>query len=229
MNAGPEEAHVWLLDLDDCTLDAQCGVLSPDELSKACGFATPRLRSRYSRCRSAVRTLLAGYTGEAAASLRFTYGPLGKPCLAGAEWHFNVSHSGAKALVAVARRPLGIDLEGLDNPAIDPDELLPLVCNRAEQAALRALGTQERHRNFYELWTRKEAYCKALGLGLHVELPAIGQQAYARSGITQMTRESAAQGWFAYALPSIPGHAASLCLPTATATVRFRVYTAGGR
>jgi len=229
MAGGTEQVHVWLLNLDDCALDAQSSVLAPDELARARSFASQRLGSHYSRCRSTLRTLLAGYTGQPAASLRFAYGPLGKPALAGGEWHFNVSHSGAKALVAIASSPLGIDLEGLDNPAIDPDELLPLVCNRTETATLEAMAARERHRSFYQLWTGKEAFCKALGLGLHIELPALGQQTYGRRGIMQMSRENQALEWYCYGLPAIPGYAASLCLPSATATVRFQAYTAAGK
>lgn len=226
MNLGANDVHVWLVDLDDSALDALSSTLEHGELAKAASFATTRLQSHYRRCRGSLRTLLARYTGQAAAALRFEYGHQGKPSLAHADWHFNVAHSGARALVAIARAPVGVDLEATDRASVNPEELLPLVCTDAEATALRAMNASERHDAFYRLWTRKEAFCKGLGLGLQLDLPQVRTLRYSLHGSVQMHCEGITEDWFAYELPPIPGYAASLCLPHATAQVQFLAHTA---
>jgi 4'-phosphopantetheinyl transferase len=220
---------VWLVDLDDSTLDGQSAVLEDGELAKAARFATARLRSHYRRCRSSLRLLLAAYCGQPAATLHFETGCHGKPSLAEHGWHFNVSHSGALALITIARSELGIDLEALDCRAVDPDELLALVCNDAEACALRAMTAAGRRHAFYQLWTRKEAFCKAVGLGLQIDLPAVRLQPHPSIAGTYLIGDGRGPDWFCRELPAIPGYAASLCVSDPDVQVRFLVHRATGK
>lgn len=107
----------------------------------------------------------AHHTGQPPATLgALAEGPLG-PCWTGWRCIFNLSHSGALALVvAVASVPVGIDLEQR-RARFDAAALAPLVCGPAEQADPAALPPVLRQRHFLQLWTHKEAYCKLLGMG----------------------------------------------------------------
>jgi 4'-phosphopantetheinyl transferase len=115
--------------------------------------------------RAYVRRLLAAYVGVESSSLSFVAGTHGKPALASGAMCFNVSHSGNVALVAVARKEVGVDVE-----RVEPERAFGPIADqlfaRTEAALLRGLPATERIRVFYSLWTRKEAYVKATGHGL---------------------------------------------------------------
>ena len=63
---------------------------------------------------------------------------------------------------------IGFDLEQVRNPA--PLDVAARYFNAPELAGLRALGAAEQSDRFYALWTLKEAYLKARGLGLSLAL-----------------------------------------------------------
>lgn len=91
--------------------------------------------------RRALREILGRYLGLPGEALRFEAGEYGKPRLADpeAELAFNLSHSGALALVAVARREVGVDVERIRT---------------------------KRPVDFYRRWADREARVKYLGTGL---------------------------------------------------------------
>jgi len=74
---------------------------------------------------------------------------------------FNWSHSGRYVLCALSRRPVGVDIE-----VVKPRrETLPAYAlTETELAAYKARGGG--WPIFYDLWTRKEAWCKYTGEGL---------------------------------------------------------------
>src|SRR6185503_1727872 len=85
---------------------------------------------------------------------------------------FNLSHSGALALVAAARgRPVGVDVER-HRPGVETLEIAARFFTPRELGALRALDADGRVAGFFLCWTRKEAYVKARGEGLTVPLDA---------------------------------------------------------
>jgi len=86
--------------------------------------------------------------------------------------HFNLSHSGDLALIALATVPVGVDLER-DAPA-DAQALAQIWFTPAEQARL-ARGDDD----FLSLWTAREAVLKAMGTGLSGE-PDFDQYACVR-------------------------------------------------
>lgn len=76
----------------------------------------------------------------------------------------SASRAGTAAL-AVATTPVGVDVERADPAAAVPWRVL----HPAEAAMLVAVPHAERARAFARLWSLKEAYLKALGLGLSRE------------------------------------------------------------
>lgn len=133
-------------------------LLTLDEQERAARFRFPHLQSSFSLARGALRILAGRYLNTDPAGIRFEYGPNGKPSLAGgARLKFNVSHSGALALFAFT-----LDCE----IGVDVEEIRPMPDR--EQIAARFFSAQEAAEPgaFFRLWTRKEAYIKALGEGL---------------------------------------------------------------
>jgi 4'-phosphopantetheinyl transferase len=84
----------------------------------------------------------------------------GRPVVDGADFALSVSRSFGWAAVALAKEPVGIDIEPL-NRAIRANDLRP-VCTAAEQHWLQAVSHPEPLR----LWVLKEAIGKAIGQGL---------------------------------------------------------------
>ena len=162
------DVHLWRFDLDAGAGDgAHC---SAPELAHAASIMCAQKRRRYLRCRSALRQVLARYTGLPAGELALRAGRLGKPELVDGALHFNVSHSEGIALIGVATEALGVDIEWIDRPGLDLDGMARLVCSGRECDWLAGLADDERRAAFFHTWTRKEAYCKALGTGLHMDL-----------------------------------------------------------
>jgi 4'-phosphopantetheinyl transferase len=128
--------------------------------------ATPQLRRRYAASHLALREILASRLGVTADAIRIEQGETGKPFLPGNELHFNLTHSGEVALVALCEQaPLGIDLERVHELG-DLDALLRRVCTERERERLAAMPEPSRIAAFLRLWVRKEALVKATGEGI---------------------------------------------------------------
>jgi 4'-phosphopantetheinyl transferase len=102
--------------------------------------------------------------------LEFSYGEHGKPALAGrwgaADLHFNMSHSRAVALCAVARgQQVGVDVEH-PRDQVNFERIAERFFSLEEFEALMELPAPKRRRAFYNIWTRKEAYVKTRGDGI---------------------------------------------------------------
>ena len=67
---------------------------------------------------------------------------------------------------AVAKRPMGVCRRICSRTDSGVDALARVCCTAPETQALQALDADARQHAFLRLWTRKEAYLKALGLGL---------------------------------------------------------------
>ncbi len=172
---GPEDVHVWQtsLDADEATVGRLGALLAPDELVRADRFHFARDRRRHTVGRARLRLLLGEYLSVAPVDIALEATALGKPHLAGGptdDMRFNVAHSDDLALYAIARgREVGVDVER-EWPDINWRELAGRYFAPEEIAAIDALPNTERRAAFFRCWTRKEAYIKALGLGMQVPL-----------------------------------------------------------
>lgn len=170
---GREDVHVWSasLRLGAAAIAALRDTLAPDERARADRFHFRRHREEFTAARGLLRAILARYLALAPERVRFDYRAHGKPALAqdldaGSGLRFNLSHAGGVALYAIARdREIGVDVE-----RIRPDAATLDIAERffapAEVAALRRVPDVHRAEAFFNCWTRKEAYVKAMGTGL---------------------------------------------------------------
>jgi 4'-phosphopantetheinyl transferase len=170
------ELHLWAVPLDPPPerLAAYGETLAGDEWTRAWRFRFEVHRRRFIAGRGALRALLGAYLGLPPARLAFTYGERGKPDLApgcgGGTLFFNLSHSHELGLLAVTRaREVGVDVEHA-KPMPDLERIAERFFAAEENAALLALPPAEQERAFFRCWTRKEAYLKAVGVGLAAPL-----------------------------------------------------------
>jgi hypothetical protein len=95
---------------------------------------------------------------------------VGKPFLRAGQLEFNLSHSGPSALLAIAREPVGVDLELIDAGA-DLEGVVEQFFSPAERGSLPEGTGESRTDAIYRIWVRKEAYLKARGKDLGADLP----------------------------------------------------------
>ena len=94
--------------------------------------------------------------------------PYGKPFFPDLPaFHFSLSHSGDFVLCAVSHSPVGCDIE--EPRRYDP-EIVTRFFHPDEAALLLSLPEEQRPAAFYRLWTCKESFLKAIGLGFNLPL-----------------------------------------------------------
>ena len=181
-------------------------LLSEAERRRADRFHFAQDRGAFVTTRTALRHLLAAYTGMEPAALTFSEGPRGKPVLDAGTVHFNVSHSGGLSLLAFARVELGIDIERI-RPVAEMDSIVERDFAAGEREQWRDIPGERRERSFFLGWTRKEAYIKALGEGLHHSLQnfEVSLKPDAEAKFLNLP------GWSLYDL-ALPGYAAALAI-----------------
>jgi len=155
--------------------DADRALLSADELARADRFVFDRDSRLFVTAHAALRRILGAAVGVAPERLAFELEEHGRPRLAGGGPSFSLSHSGDRALVALGdvdrgdgggAQRIGVDVERFRD-GIDVERFAARNFTPFERAELAALHGAERLRGFFRVWTRKEAYIKALGKGLH--------------------------------------------------------------
>lgn len=177
---------------------AHIAILSPDEQERVQRFYYKQHAERYAVAHAVLRRTLAGYLDTDPRELRFTTGEHGKPELAAlgaarsaasrsaasrsaasrsdldestAPLHFNLSHSGDLALIAVSQfGGVGVDVERW-RTNVEHLEIAERFFSPFERDALRALSgngddPEPMLRGFFSTWSRKEAYLKATGHGI---------------------------------------------------------------
>lgn len=168
--------ELWLADPEApgyAALADRC--LAPSEEDRAARFTHARARAVYRGARALLRQTLSRYADVPPEAWRFAEGLHGKPAIAAppAPLAFNVSHTASLAVVAVCGPavPQPPDL-GCDVEHTGRRGRLDAIARRffapAEVAAWQALAPEARRDRFFDLWTLKEAYAKARGLGLHL-------------------------------------------------------------
>lgn len=168
------EVHIWRVNLEELDKDwhTLSSILSTDEQARANSYRFEHLKHRYIMGRSALRKLLGRYLNCSPISIRFSYNDYGKPSLSdnNSDIQFNVSRSQNIMLCAfVLNSEVGIDIEAI-NPNIDFAAISQSFFSEQERKALHEIDKNAIDRAFFRIWSRKEAYIKALGKGLSYPL-----------------------------------------------------------
>jgi len=171
---GASDVDVFVLRPDAGTPDDLAGILAwlhPAELARYHRFVFDRHRMEYLATRALVRRALSSYRPVDPAAWRFRTTAHGRPELdPPCGLTFNLANHPTMVVCAIRTgAELGIDVE----PLTRGSEIVALadsVFAPGERTALRALPGSEQPDRALSLWTLKEAYIKARGLGLSLPL-----------------------------------------------------------
>jgi len=117
-----------------------------------------------------VRYLIAEVTRQDPQSLNFSTNKHGKPFLVGLpDIHFNLSHSHGVAVCALCRNAaVGVDVEDVGRHT--DFSIAKRFFSSFEAELVSRAPDAEKRKLFFDIWTLKEAYIKAIGKGLSIPL-----------------------------------------------------------
>jgi 4'-phosphopantetheinyl transferase len=202
-------------------------MLAAAERRRAEAFHFDRDRNRFIAGRGTLRSILGLYLHTPPLTVELAVGSHGKPLLAGrfarSGLHFNLAHCEDLALVAVTRGcVVGVDLERVRR--VDgAEEMAAYFCSPRENAELQSLPPDERDTAFFRLWTRKEAWLKATGMGVGESLQKV-EVSFRSNQAARFVRlpeegGTRANGWSLRELTPALGFVAALAMPGETAEI----------
>lgn len=155
---------------DPCLLKQYRACLCPAEIRKADRYLKQSDRHLSLVSRALVRYLIAEVTRQNPQSLSFSTNEHGKPFLVELpDIHFNLSHSHGAAVCALCRNAaVGVDVEDMGRHT-DLSIAKRFFSSSEAELVSKASGAEKR-KLFFDIWTLKEAYIKAVGKGLSIPL-----------------------------------------------------------
>lgn len=164
-------------------------LVDDDRRKKVDAIKVPGERNR-SLCAGALVCLAMEDLGLTKENLRPTMDLETEPDLS-SPFYYNLSHSGERAILAVADVPVGCDTEPLSRWKEESSKSLGIAGRffaEGEYEKLRALheegGSQAEKNLFFAYWTLKESVIKALGAGLSQPLDSF--EIYFEEGLPGM-------------------------------------------
>jgi 4'-phosphopantetheinyl transferase len=134
-------------------------------------FVFKKDRDQYLLTRALTRKVLAQKLNCQPSELEFVKNEYGKPFLKNApsDLTFNISHTSGLIIIGISEKGeiLGIDIEDVSRK-MDMDVIMPTVFIEDEIKELFELPQKEQRSRFFDLWTLKESYMKAVGKGFHL-------------------------------------------------------------
>ena len=207
--------HPW--DRERWLQPANC--ISDEERQRALRFADGEPRQCYLATRIHVRNALTRFINGTIAADKWSFvsGEKGKPALSPqvltshpetAGLQFSISHSHGLTAIAITRgSAIGFDLEALHRANERPRDLAQRYFSAAEQASLEGLAGAQLQEQFLRVWTGKEAYLKARGLGVTIPLREF----------CVVTRDGIERQWQLWQTPMPEGYVGALCIRRSTA------------
>jgi 4'-phosphopantetheinyl transferase len=166
-----------------------------------------------------LRMIIGDYIDMEPSRLQFYSGHRGKPylmhSLGNVPLQFNLAHSKEIALYAfTCSREIGIDVEYVrDMP--DAEKIALTTFSSLENKVLQSLPEYQRQEAFFNCWTRKEAYIKALGDGVYHALDRFDVSLAPGEPARLVSVEGSAEQascWFMKSLTPEDGYVAALAV-----------------
>lgn len=217
------QVHLWLAfcaDAEDAALHERYkALMTPEERARGERFYFERDRARHRVTRALVRSVLSRYAPIAPQAWRFEPTSYGQPLIVNPQAEaqslsFNLSHTSDLVVLAVTRgRAVGVDTENVGRGALL--EVADRFFAPSECEHLIALPAQAQASRFFELWTLKESYIKARGMGLSIGLGKFAFDLRTPGAVSLSTLpelEDPAERWALRHLWPTPEHPVALCV-----------------
>lgn len=217
----PGHLHIWHANIgpQQPSADSLEKILSQDERGRAARFHFDIHRVRYIYAHACLRLIVGSYLQVAPETICFRLGPFGKPHLAadnsqlvacdGKLLEFNISHSADLAVLGFSLgETVGIDTEFI-NRQLNIHEISRTVFTVSELAYVHSVASVEFER-FFDLWSRKEAYAKALGMGLQIPFKEL-----------EIGQQPIVNGWRIHSFEPIPGYAAAVAVSPSVHSIQY--------
>jgi 4'-phosphopantetheinyl transferase len=212
------EVHIWRVHMDIPSAMAArvYTVLSEDERERLARLASERDQQRFIVAHGALRDVLARYLEVTPSRVEYVHNPSGKPALDpgfGSPLRFNLSHSGALALIAIAMdADVGVDVECV-RAHRDYSEIARWFFSATEAEYLASVPYAEHAEAFIRCWTLKEAFLKARGDGLTAVLDGLPLTFTTGAAEDAVELQSPASGrWSIHTLRPAPGYIGALAV-----------------
>ncbi len=173
-----DEAHLWTAPDDICLASEEVPwLLPPDERAKAARFASEKAAISFVAGRVLTRLALSRHCPVRPQDWVLVPGLHGRPFIAAPERYrdiqFSISHTEGMVACLTSRTVLAaVDVERVaaweDLPII-----APTILSAEEQRSIGTLAGDAWLQRFFEYWTLKEAYAKALGVGLACDFRSV--------------------------------------------------------
>ena len=222
LSLADDEVHVWRawLECPPLELSHYASTLSKSEQRRAHRLHLERDRRRFVIGRGILRAILGRYLGVDAGAIKFCYSAAGKPALStefDETLRFNVTHADSLALYAVGHSEVGVDVEHV-REINEAEQIANRFFTAGERTELRAVPRAKRMETFLRVWTRKEAYLKACGIGIaeianRVEVSLHDEATCFQVGTGNIVNSSR---WSLHDLTPAPGYLAALANRGAT-------------
>ena len=213
-----DQIHVWHIDLNISSdaIDASKNYLSLDELSRADTLSNTAVQRRFIARRALLRIILAKYLSKPVLEIAFSYTPQRKLYLGNNPLNltFNLSHCEDECLVAISLGyNVGIDIERTGRIK-NYLSVVSLSLSQYEQDEILNYPKHEQEAAFIRVWTRKEAYTKAIGDGLLYAFPlfSISSDAFSPQLIEDKNNKNNELTWSLHNIEVMKPYCACVCV-----------------
>jgi len=197
-------------------------MLSNEEKKSKDRFHFEQHRHLYLVTRAVEKTLLSRYTGVPVTDLSFEKNEYGKPQLKVdtglPKLYYNISHTENLIMMAVFQEgEVGVDVEFLRR-SIFPEKIASLCFAPLEILDIASQKTwDEKSERFYEYWTLKESYIKAMGKGLAIPLQNIQFDLTHTGRIFHTDKREKFGYWQQFSFKVDSNYLAAVCISAASA------------
>ncbi len=217
-----DEIHLWKIDgstVDDTLLAAYRRLMSAEELQRHERLRQLADRRRFLITRAAIRSVLSGYFPDVLPTQwQFGRNAWGRPTIAEpvleSNVEFNISHADGLIVIAVTERgDLGVDVE-FTGRRCRTLALANRYFSAQEIGALQVMSDSAQRERFFDLWTLKEAYIKACGMGLAIPLSSFSFE-FGKDGISiafAPERRDEPGAWQFWQMQATPRHRLAIAL-----------------
>lgn len=227
-----QHVFVWRIHIPDFIdyVSQDFHLLDEREKSRAKAFKFDRDRKSFVITHVALRKILGRYLQGPPEKIQFEFNEYHKPKLLMPEHknvHFNLSHSHDYALVAITlNHDVGVDVEYMRETR-DLEHIAKRFFSEEEFQEYQLLPAQQKLEGFYNAWTRKEAFIKAVGQGLHFPLKDfVVNLIPGENAVIKSIKNASAKLWQLVGFLPAKDYCAAIAVPSKNKIFEFYVYDA---